>query len=365
MNEAQLNTYSNISRNFASAPRENSGSFKAAALERMTHMETKHPAVDALVEVFCDTLIARSENGEIDSFDFPHLDEYDEKQLALRRKINPIILLRHESSLPALPSVFNELTQIIADPNSTAEMVSEVISRDVGLTAFLLRMVNSAFYGFPSRIDTISRAVALVGTQRISNLALGTTVLSVFKDIPPELVDIPTFWQHSVATGITAKLLAKEARLENPERLFVAGMLHDIGRLIIYKVLPKPSRYMLLHARMQQEPMHDAERQFLGFNHAQLGGIMLQKWNFPFPLVNAVLHHHSPSKSKQPLEPAIINAAGLIAGALGHASNRDGAFSHWDMQAWESIGLPPKAVKRVSQAAVSRIDELFAILLDD
>lgn len=364
MNDLHVNTHSNITAGITSPPAEDGGHSKALALEYMRNVETGHPAAAAAADIYADTLQTQSEEGVSHFHQDPALDEQDLKQLGLRRKIDPIALLRHESSLPALPSVFNELTQIIADPNSTAEDVSQVISRDVSLTAFLLRMVNSAFYGFPSRIDTISRAVALVGTQRISNLALGTTVLSVFKDIPPELVDMPTFWRHSVATGIAAKLLAKEARIDNPERLFVAGMLHDIGRLIIYKVLPKPSRYVIMHSRMQKQPLHESETAFLGFNHAKLGGIMLQKWNLPFPLVNAVLHHHYPSKSKQPREPAIINAAGIIAGALGHATGGQDYFPHWDMEAWEGLGLEPRAVHRVSQAAVSRIDELFAILLN-
>ena len=158
-------------------------------------------------------------------------------------------LLEGDVGLASLPHIFTEINRVISDPRSSAIHVANVISKDPNLTTKLLRIVNSAFYGFPSKIDTISRAVTILGSKQLSTLALGTSVLEIFKDIPADLVDMKSFWEHSVACGAAARMIASYRNIVNTERLFVAGLLHDIGRLVTYKYLPQQGREMLFHAQ--------------------------------------------------------------------------------------------------------------------
>ena len=162
------------------------------------------------------------------------------------RKKDLASLLDGDVALVSLPHIFTEINRVISDPRSSAIHVADVISKDPNLTTRLLRIVNSAFYGFPSKIDTISRAVTILGSKELSTLALGTSVLKIFNDIPADLVDMKSFWEHSVACGIAARMIASYKNIANTERLFVAGLLHDIGRIIIYKHLPAQGREMLL-----------------------------------------------------------------------------------------------------------------------
>ena len=193
------------------------------------------------------------------------------------RKRDLVSLLDGDVALVSLPHIFTEINRVISDPRSSAVHVAAVISNDPNLTARLLRIVNSAFYGFPAKIDTISRAVTVLGSKELSTLALGTSVLNIFNDIPADLVDMKSFWEHSVACGTAARMIGSYKNIANSERLFVAGLLHDIGRIIIYKNLPSAGREMLLYAQQADCLLRSAELAVLGFDHGQIGAMLMQK----------------------------------------------------------------------------------------
>ena len=206
----------------------------------------------------------------------------------VNRKRDLASLLDEDVALVSLPHIFTEINRVISDPRSSAVHVADVIGKDPNLTARLLRIVNSAFYGFPSKIDTISRAVTVLGSKELSTLALGTSVLNIFNDIPADLVDMKSFWEHSVACGIAARMIGSYKNIANTERLFVAGLLHDIGRIIIYKSLPSEGREMLLYARQTDCRLRSAEMEVLGFDHGQIGAKLMQKWKLPVILKQAL-----------------------------------------------------------------------------
>jgi hypothetical protein len=143
--------------------------------------------------------------------------------------IDPQALVDREMGLASLPNVFMEISRVIGDSRSSAVHVADAISKDTSLSAKLLKIVNSAFYSFPSKIDTISRAVTIVGIRQLSTLALGGAVIRVFQGIPADLVEMESFRKHSIACGICARMIASYKNISNTERLFVAGLLHDIG----------------------------------------------------------------------------------------------------------------------------------------
>ena len=219
-------------------------------------------------------------------------------------------------SLASLPRIVSEIDRVITDPRSSAIDVAHVISKDPNLTTKLLKIVNSAFYNFSSRIDTISRAVAIVGTEELGSLALGTLVLEIFKDIPADLVDMKSFWAHSVACGAASRIIASYKNIANTERLFVAGLLHDIGRVVLYTRFPQEGREMLLHGRRNHSLLHTTELELLGFDHTQIGAMLMQKWKLPVILEQTAGYHHQPMLSQYPLEVGIVHIADILVNAL-------------------------------------------------
>nr|WP_321513630.1 HDOD domain-containing protein [uncultured Pseudodesulfovibrio sp.] len=277
--------------------------------------------------------------------------------------LDPLDILRQDHQLPALPQVFLELQQAISSTSTSADDLAEIISQDPGLTAFLLRMVNSAFYSLPMQIDTISRAVTVVGVNQLSTLAVGTSVISLFKDIPEEVLDMEQFWKHSVACGLIARRLCRITGQGDPERAFVSGLLHDIGQLIMLQAEPERVAAVHVHARSKNTLLFEVEKALLGFDHATLGGMLLRKWNFPFVLVAAVLEHHHPKVSQKEAEPALVHCAETIATGLGIGSSGEYFVQPPDMDVWASMGLTPDRIDEMVEDLDEELEEAFQILI--
>ncbi len=155
-------------------------------------------------------------------------------------------LVKGIEHLVSLPDVCIKVNMMADSPLYSAKDIGEVISLDTDLSARLLSLVNSAFYGMRAPVETISRAVTVIGTKGLRNLVLVTSAAEIFTGIPADLVDMTEFWRYSVTTGIIAKALSTRCNVLPGERLFVMGVLHDIGRLVIYLRLPEQSRDVLL-----------------------------------------------------------------------------------------------------------------------
>jgi len=179
-------------------------------------------------------------------------------------------------------------------------------------------------------------------------------VVTLFKDVPRDLVDMDGFWQHSLACGVGARVLAGLRRESNVERFFVAGILHDVGKLVIYVRLPDEARAILEEARTAQALLHQAERSVLGFDHGQVGEALLDQWNMPASLREAVHYHHTPGRATRfPVETSAIHAADVMANALalGHGGER--FVPPLSPEAWEGLGIDvallPSAVEELER----------------
>ncbi len=278
--------------------------------------------------------------------------------------VDPLDILRKEHQLPALSQVFMELQRAINAQNTSADDLAAIISQDPSLTAFLLRMVNSAFYSLPMQIDTISRAVTVVGVNQLSTLAVGTSVMSLFKDVPAEVLDMEQFWKHSVACGLIARRLCRITGKGDPERAFVAGLLHDIGQLTLLQADPERAAAVLCHARNKDVLLYVEEKELLGFNHATLGGMLLRKWNFPFVLVSAVLEHHQPKPGQREAEPALVHCAETIATGLGIGSSGEYFVQPPNKDVWEAMGLSPERIEEMIEDLDEELEEAFGVLLN-
>lgn len=291
----------------------------------------------------------------------PAPDAADEEQVDLqvlgdRHHTRPEdVLGSGDMSLAAMPSILGELVDVINNPRSSALEIARVVEKDTSLAAKLLRIVNSPFYGFPARIDTISRAVTIIGSRQLTTLAVGVVAISHFKGIPSDLIDMRAFWIHSLMAGYAARLLASTTNTPNSERFFVAGLLHDIGRLIFYKLRPEGSAECLGAAKLLHEANHRMERKIFGFDHGVMGGVVFKSWNFPVVLENAVRYHHNPMRSPSFREAAMVHFADILAWAMDD-SHLDLVIPPLNPTVWESLGLPAVSLP----AMVEQLDFLFS-----
>lgn len=209
-----------------------------------------------------------------------------------------VALLDDVEGLYSPPDVCMRLFELIHLPNTGAAEIAQVVSVDPNLTARLLRMANSSFYRFSRKIDTVSRAVTVIGTTELYQLVLSISAVKTFANIPNELVQMETFWRHSVYTGLLARTLAMRANVLHPERLFVAGLMHDLGSLVLYHQRPDTMRDILLIADGDEEVLYQSELERFGFNHAEVAGCMMEQWQLPEALIDAIRWHHQPEMSQ-------------------------------------------------------------------
>lgn len=277
---------------------------------------------------------------------------------------SPQELVSAATGVPSLPRIYGRLTEALDNPRASTGHIAAIISGDAGLTARLLLLVNSAFYCFPVKVESISHAVTLVGTEQIRDLALATSILRIFKGISADLVDMESFWLHSVSTGVAARLLATHRGEGNSERFFVAGVLHDIGRLLMFKTWPKEAQWALARARKTHGPLVEIERELFGFDHAVAGGEVLDAWRLPAPLAEMSRYHHSPgSAHRHPTEAAVMHVADVVVTSLELGHSGDEAVPRLSPAACDCLALPPGTLVAVAAQAERQVDEVRRSLL--
>lgn len=270
-------------------------------------------------------------------------------------------LVKHETSLSSFPDTYFKIKEVLDSPASTAADMAKVVSADVGLTAKLLRLVNSPFFGVTGHVDSITHAVTLVGASELATLALGISAIKFFKDIPPELMDMETFWKHSLRCAVFGRVLASKVKGLKPDRFFTAGLLHDAGRLIMFKNLPYASVQAMIYARSNGLPLVDAEREVLGFDHTEVAGLLLEEWNFPAELRTIIAYHHNPEASPAPGDAAIIQLADNLACAVEISFGGMYALPGMSRDAWNKLGLDPHEIDKIFALYDKHFQELTSV----
>ena len=223
-----------------------------------------------------------------------------QKPLNVQPKQDSIVaLLDDVEGLVSPPGVCLRLFELIHAPTTGVKDIAAVVGVDPNLTSRLLRLANSSFYNFARKIDTISRAVAVIGTAELYQLVLSVSAVKTFSSIPNELVKMDTFWRHSVYTGLLARALAIRINVLHPERLFVSGLMHDIGSLVLYHQRPDAMRDILLVAEGDEEVLYQAELDTFSLNHATVAGYLMEQWQLPEELIDAVTWHHQPERAEK------------------------------------------------------------------
>lgn len=253
-------------------------------------------------------------------------------------------LLDEDLSIATLPGVYHQFQEAMASDNTSFGRIGEIILHDSGLTARLLQIVNSAYYGFPSRIEKISDAIRVVGTEQLSYLVLSTVVTDKFKSIPESVLNMESFWEHSIACGLIARELASYKSNLESEKFFVAGMLHDIGQIVLCSKLPMLSLKFLLDLQSQSEQIDFLEKEELGFDHTELGASLLKKWNLSDFHVEMVAFHHNPHLSPNfAFEASLLHFADVLANSMQLGSSGEKSISpKLEEDTWEKLGISEK-----------------------
>ncbi len=255
------------------------------------------------------------------------------------------------------PGVYHQFQEAMATDDASFDKFGEIILHDSGLTARLLQIVNSAYYGFSEPIEKISDAISVVGIEQLSHLVLSTVVTDKFKSIPESVLNMESFWEHSIACGLIARELASHRNNLDPEKFFVAGMLHDIGQIVLCSKLPLLSMKFLLDLQSQSEQIDVLEKEELGFDHAELGASLLKKWNLSDFHVEIVTYHHTPSQSPNfAFEASILHFADVLANNMQFGSSGEKPVSiKLEEEAWENLGMSGKISLSDLKKKISKI----------
>lgn len=266
--------------------------------------------------------------------------------------------------LVSLPEVCIRVNEMMDDPVVNATDIGKVIAQDTSLTARLLKIVNSAFYGFQARIETVSRAVTVIGLRELRGLVLAASAVESFSKLPNDVLNLVNFWRHSVYCGVVAQLLAQKCNVLHSERLFVAGLLHDIGKLVITNKMVKESREVI--KRVEQKKIFDfeAEQAVLGFDHAEVGGELLKEWNMPESLCNSVNYHHRPRAAMEPtIEICIVHIANILTIRAEHGVGQNDVAPPIDEIALSMTGLSEEDFEQVFARAGTVFSEALDAIL--
>lgn len=277
---------------------------------------------------------------------------------------SPEELVKGVDKLVSLPEVCFLVNDLVNDPKTEIAQIGSVISQDPDLTARLLKLVNSSYYGFEVPIDTVSRAVMMVGLRELQHMVWASSAVETFNKLSPSDANMATFWRHSIFCAVVARILARECSVLHPERLFVAGLMHDIGRLLMFHKLPEASQKILeLEKEHPNRSIEEIESDVLGYDHSDVGLALCKSWGLPESLVLSIGNHHAPSDVDEfKLESAILYAANLMAHAL-ELGDEDDFQRTADAEVWQLLNLTDEAIKKTLHEAVIQFLETLELLL--
>ena len=263
----------------------------------------------------------------------------------------------------SLPLLYDRLSQVINHPRSSIADITKIITEDAGLSSRILKLANSPLYGYYSTIDTISKAITIIGTQQLRDMTLAISVMGSFGGIPDGVLNMTSYWKHSITCGVLARILATCRREANVERFFLAGMLHDIGQLILCTKAPDLVREMITESRESGESHYAVQRATLGFDHGDIGGELLKQWKIPASITEPVACHHAPWKGElYPVETSLLHVADVISHALQIGFGGEPFVPPMEENSWERLAIPVSMLASIVERGENEVAEATAIL---
>jgi putative nucleotidyltransferase with HDIG domain len=246
--------------------------------------------------------------------------------------------------LPSLPDVVSELIAILENESANIEQLAEGIAKDLSLAARALRVANSPFYAAQNRVASIHDAIVILGFRAVGSLVTAALLTGYFPPTSNTRFDHAAFWRHSIGVALYARILARHAGLD-PEAAFTAGLLHDIGVLVLLSARARDFEEVLALRERSDCELAQAERELFGFDHARVGEALALHWRFPPDIVHAVAMHLAPADATRASLGDVTHVANVLANALDLAGRPDTLVSPLDPGAWRRLGLDAQDLK--------------------
>lgn len=273
-------------------------------------------------------------------------------------------LVAESVKLISLPDIYLRTRVVLNDPESSAQDLGDVLRIDPGLTARVLRLANSSFYGFRARVETITRAIALLGRQQIHDVVLATSVSRAFSDIDVEIMDMSRFWRDSIYAALSARIVAKSCNVLDSERLFVHGLLADLGHLLMYQNIPDLAQQALIAAREESRLLTHVEQELIGFDYTQVGAELLRVWDMPEPMQLSIRYQMDPAGAgENVLDAAIVHIAALLTTVADSNDEADFFVLPFSPDALRVAQMSEERLSNVRLEARSYLEEACGSLL--
>jgi putative nucleotidyltransferase with HDIG domain len=264
-------------------------------------------------------------------------------------------------SVPTMPGIFEKISRLVDSSETAASDIATVISSDQALSAKVLRLVNSAFYGFPGRISNVTHALIILGFDVVKGLVLSTSVFDMML-----ARGLSGLWEHSLGCAITAGVIARRIEHPDPEEVSVAALLHDLGKVIIRLEIPEESSLIEEAVEKKEISTYEAEKSILGFDHSTVGKWLSKKWNLPRTLADPIAHHHAPRLARSaPQQTAIVHLADALIRASGFGFGGDDLVPQIDLKAWETLHISDDILGEIISEMDEKLEDAEDLLGDD
>lgn len=271
-------------------------------------------------------------------------------------------IVRRVKEIPAFPHTITRIIQLAESPESTVQDIENEVIRDQSLTATVLRFANSTHYGYSRTISTISQATVILGFQAIKSIAMAASVSQMMvKELPGYALEKEALWLQSQTCAIAARLIARKAKYPRPDEAYVAGLLRDIGKVILDHYLNDQMDEIRQLVEEKQMPFMDAEESVLGFHHGQIGASIAEKWQLPADLVESIEFHHEPEKAvHNPKLVAITHLADALVMMMGVQMGADGLAYHFSENALTRTNLDENSLQQIMAELIDLMEDADA-----
>lgn len=329
---------------------------------RFAKVDLKHP-VNAMLYDLAKARAARDPGAQPDFSagmrpELPDAESY----LAMKAKTSllPLDTVTQRMKLPSLPAIVAALQGAVERGASSAELAA-IIQTDPKLTTAVMSLVNSPIYALPFKTETLERALTVLGTREVSSLALASRLLAMFEDAAPKALPMETFWKHAIACAVLAHDLALLLGRPVPSRYLVAGLLHDLGRVLLFSRFPDEALVAVAMHQVERISLHEAEQWLFDLDHAMVGGIFLGEWGLPVGIVQSALYHHDPAACLGKELPEVVYVANQVATALGIGCN-DLFTMDPGGALWERLDIHPTELASLVANAEERLWGMYCSL---
>lgn len=277
-------------------------------------------------------------------------------------------ILEKLSDIPTLPVVATRVTELINDPNSSSGDIADVLKKDQVLTAKVLKLINSPYYGIPGEVTDVKRALAYLGFNTLAQLVLSISVIGAFAENNPTRFSMQEFWKHALGTAVASEIIAKKTGYPKPEECFTCGLLHDIGKIVLLKIAPEEFLRVVQLAEQEKLSFYEAERRLEVPNHGYLGEYIANQWRLPMVIRMSIRYHHNDVRKMDTILDSVKPAVQIVAlaneivvkEAIGYSGNASGGNINPDLLS--PLGLTESDIKAIAEKVRENFDNATSFL---